>query len=196
MRILVIYSHPVETSFSSALHAAVLEGLQGGGHDVIDVDLYADGFCPVLSRDEFVQYRDTMRNSKSVQVYVNQLLKVDGIAFVYPTWWYGWPAMLKGYFDRVWLPGVAFDIGEDGRIYKHRLAHIRCIVVVCTYGSPWWLNRLYLGDPVRKIFSRGLRHLCAPGCRVRWYALYNMDRVPGRKMKAFIDKVRKAMQSL
>ena len=63
---------------------------------------------------------------------------------VYPTWWYGLPAILKGYFDRVWAPGIAFDIGADGVFQTDRLANIRKLGVVTRYGSPWWLIRLYM----------------------------------------------------
>ena len=196
MRILIVYCHPVEDSFAASLHRVVLQGLSSAGHELIDLDLYAESFAPVLSRQERVDYFDTARNFEPVKYYVDQLLSVDGIVLIYPTWWYGMPAMLKGYFDRVWLPGIAFDINPTGGITTGRLAHIRCIAVVTTYGSPWWLIRLYLGDPARKIVMRGLRRLCAPRCRALWYASYNMDRASPEALRAFLDRVLNAMSRL
>jgi len=194
MRVLVIYCHPVETSFAAALHAAVLGALAAEGHEAVDLDLYAEGFVPAMSRQERIDYRDPTRNHAAVQPYVDQLRAVEGVALVFPTWWYGMPALLKGYFDRVWIPGVAFDITPEGKVTTHRLRHIRHLAVITTYGSPWWLIRLYLGDPVRKIFTRGLGRLCGPGCKMRFYALYDMDRATPAKRAAFLAKVRAGMK--
>ena len=115
---------------------------------------------------------------------------------VYPAWWYGMPAMLKGYFDRVWLPGVAFDVTPDGRVLTDRLQHIRRIVVVTTYGAPWWMVRIVLGDPARKIVSRAVRALCARDCRVDWYVQYNMDRATPRQLRRFLARVRAGVSRL
>ena len=109
---------------------------------------------------------------------------------VYPAWWYGMPAMLKGYFDRVWLPGVAFDVTPDGRVLTERLQRIRRIIVVTTYGGPWWMVRIALCDPARKVVSRAIRALCARGCRVEWYIHYNMDRATPSQLSRFLDRVR------
>ena len=81
--------------------------------------------------------------------YDEQLAAAEAIVLVYPAWWHGMPAMLKGYFDRVWLPGVAFDVTPDGRVQTDRLQRIRRIIVVTTYGGSWWLERIMLGDPAR-----------------------------------------------
>ena len=109
---------------------------------------------------------------------------------VYPAWWYGMPAMLKGSFDRVWLPGVAFDVAPDGRVLTERLQRIRRIIVVTTYGGPWWMVRIALGDPARMVGSRAIRALCSRGCRVDWYVHYNMDRATQRQLSRFLDRIR------
>jgi NAD(P)H dehydrogenase (quinone) len=196
LRYLVVYCHPFEGSFCAKLHANVLEGLSAAGHEVIDLDLYAEGFSSVLSRQEFIDYRDSDKNTLNVRKYIDQLLGAQGIVLVYPTWWYGMPAMLKGYFDRVWLPGTAFDIGSKGEVVTGRLKHICSLVTVTTYGSPWWLNRVYMGDPGRKIVTRGLRQLCASDCRVRWYAKYDVDRASPKALKSFADRVRRQLERL
>jgi len=196
LKVLVIYSHPLEISFGAKLHTAVLEGLAAAKHQVVDVDLYAEGFSPVLSRQEYLHYRETGKNCQYVRKYVDQLQAAQGIVLVYPTWWYGMPAILKGYIDRVWLPGVAFDITSDGSIATDRLHHVCRLAAVTTYGSPWWFNSLYLGNPGRRIVARGLRRLCAKDCRVGWHALYDMDRAGPQKLQAFVDRVRIAMRKL
>jgi len=64
--------------------------------------------------------------------------------------------------------------------------------VVTPYGSPWWLVRLYLGDPVRKVLGRGVRRLLGPGCRFDWHALYRMDDIGPPERAAFLAKVASA----
>src|SRR5580693_423477 len=176
MRVLVIYCHPVAESFAAAAHQTVLQGLIEAGHEVTDVDLYAENFNPVMSRQERLDYLNTARNERLVRRYDDQLATAEAIVLVYPSWWYGMPAMLKGYFDRVWLPGVAFDVTPGVGVITHRLSQIRRIVVITTYGSPWWIIRFFMGDPARKFVSRGLRRLCGRGCLVDWYIKYDMDR--------------------
>ena len=190
MQVLVIYCHPVAESFAAAAHAVVLQALAADGHGVTDVDLYAENFDPVMNRQERLDYQNTERNIRPVRKYDEQLAKAEAIVLVYPAWWYGMPAMLKGYFDRVWLPGVAFDVTPDGRVLTERLQRIRRIVVVTTYGGPWWMVRIALGDPARKLVSRAIRALCARGCRVDWYVHYNMDRATPRQLSRFLDRVR------
>ena len=188
MRVLVIYCHPDETSFASALHKAAIESLTGAGHAVTDLDLYGEGFKPVLSLEERIEYSNSPVYVKSVEKYANQLASAEALVAIYPTWWYGMPAMLKGYFDRVWAPGIAYDVTPADKVETKRLAHIRRIAVVTTYGAPWWLIRLYLGDPERKLWSRAIRHLCAHDCKLVWHAHYDMDRATPPALDKFLTR--------
>jgi NAD(P)H dehydrogenase (quinone) len=189
VRVLVIYCHPVAESFAAAAHATVLQALTAGGHEVTDVDLYAEGFDPVMSRQERLDYENTARNQRSVRKYDEQLEAAEALVLVYPAWWHGMPAMLKGYFDRVWLPGVAFDVTPDGRVLTERLQRLKRIVVVTTYGGPWWLECIALGNPARKIVSRAVRALCGRHCRLDWYAHYSMDRATPHQLSRFLRRV-------
>lgn len=189
MRVLVIYCHPVSESFAAAAHHTVLQALAEAGHEVTDVDLYAEGFDPVMSRQERLDYLNTARNVRPVRRYDDQLAWAQVIVLVYPTWMHGMPAMLKGYFDRVWLPGVAFDVAPDGRVLTDRLKNIKRIVVITTYGGSRWTVRLMLGDPARKVVARGLRALCARNCRVHWLAHYNMDSATPKQLRRFLEVV-------
>lgn len=196
MRILVIYCHPNPHSFAAAAHQAVLEALAAGGHQVTDVDLYAEKFDPVMSRQERLDYHNTERNERLVKHYDDQLVGTEALVLVYPAWWYGMPAMLKGYFDRVWLPGVAFDVLPDGTVSTDRLQNIKRIIVVTTYGGSWWMVRLALGDPARKVIGRAVKALCARRCRVDWYVNYNMDRATPKQLARFLDRIRAGLRRL
>ena len=107
----------------------------------------------MVSRQERLDYLNAARNERLVKRYDDQLVAAEAIVLVYPAWWYGMPAMLKGYFDRVWLPGVAFDVTPNGKVNTDRLRHIRRIMVVTTYGASWWMVPP-LGDPARKLIGR------------------------------------------
>ena len=145
MRVLVVYSHPVETSYNAALHREIVESLRRAGHEVDDCDLYAEDFNPVLSRAERIGYHDVPANLAPVRRYVERLRWAEALVFCFPTWCFGLPAMLKGFFDRVFLPGVAFDF-TDPRDVKPSLTHLKRIAAVVTYGRPR-LTAWAMGDP-------------------------------------------------
>jgi NAD(P)H dehydrogenase (quinone) len=188
MRILVVYAHPVEDSFAAALRDTVTAALTEGGHEVDLCDLYAEAFDPALSRAERIAYRDVHADRTSVASHIERLQRADGLVLVFPSWWYGMPAILKGWFDRVWLPGVAFDFGPQA--IRPLLTNLRLFGVVTTTGAPAWFTRLYLGNPSKRVLMRGLaRLLPRRGVERFWLALYGMDRSTEAQRKKFLEQV-------
>jgi NAD(P)H dehydrogenase (quinone) len=106
MRILVLYAHPDPNSYNAALHHAALAALERAGHAVDNCDLYAEGFDPRLSFEERRAYHDPTRNRRLVGPYVERLERAEGLVLIYPVWNFGFPAILKGFFDRVFLSRV------------------------------------------------------------------------------------------
>ncbi len=192
MRVLVIYSHPVETSFNAALHQQVLQSLRAAGHEVDDCDLYAENFNPVMSREERLGYHEVPANRLPVQRYVERLEWAEALVFCFPTWCFGLPAMLKGFFDRVLMPGVAFDISDPQNV-KPALTHIRRISAVVTYGRPRW-TALLMGDPPRKSITRYLRLLTGGKAKVDYHAYYHMNVATPPKLQAFKARVGRVME--
>ena len=193
MRFLVVYAHPAEDSFQCALHRLVVKTLIESGHDVDDCDLYAEQFQPVLRSAEHRAYNNPDANRAFAQEEITRLLRSEGLVLIFPTWWYGMPAILKGYFDRVWLPGTAFKL-VNGRT-RPLLQNIVRFAVVTTYGSPWWLNKL-MGDPNKRVFTRGMSHLFARRCRVLWLAGYGLDFIDKTSRVRFLRKVERHIQTL
>jgi len=189
VKILVVFSHPVAESFARSLLDRCVADLRGAGHEVLVKDLYAEGFQPVLSAQERRDYEDVPHNRQAIADEVAALEDVRGLLLVYPTWWYGMPAMLKGWFDRVWIPGVAFGLDPQRGISIHRLSRIDRLMVVTTYGAPRWFIRLRMGDPGRKVVMRGMKPLLARGCRSAWSALYAMDRATPERRRDFMEAV-------
>ena len=194
MRVLVVYSHPVETSFNASLHRDVVERLRAAGHDVDDCDLYAEDFDPVMRRAERLGYHEVPRNREPVRHHVERLLRAEAIVFCFPTWCFGLPAMLKGWFDRVFMPGVAFDF-SDPRKVRPALTHLRRVSAVVTYGRPRWVAWA-MGDPPRKIITRYLRMLTGGRARIRYHACYHMNTATPERLARFRARTLDAMADL
>ena len=186
MRVLVYYAHPVETSFVAALHEKVVATLRAGGHEVDDCDLNAEGFNPVLTRAERIAYHDTSVNRAPVSSEVDRLLRAEAIVLVYPVWNFGFPAILKGVLDRVFLPGVSFHM--HGETYSPGLQHIRKLAAVCSYGGPRW-RAIAMGDPPRKCVKRMLRYLIDRRGTCEYLAHYGMNHTTPERRAAFLAKV-------
>lgn len=191
MRVLVLYAHPVETSFNAALHGIIVERLKAAGHDVDDCDLYAEGFEPRLTREERLGYQDIGANVAPVAGYVERLRAAEALVLSFPVWNYGYPAILKGYFDRVFLPGVSFRM-EDGKVETELLKNIRKVTAVTTYGGPR-LAAFLAGDPPRKAVMRVLRGVIGPDARFSYLAHYDMNRSTDASRARFKQKVEAAM---
>ncbi|WP_172292189.1 NAD(P)H-dependent oxidoreductase [Pseudoruegeria sp. HB172150] len=175
MKALVVYSHPRRGSFNEAVRDKVLERLAAAGAETRLIDLYDEGFDPRLTARELEIYEDTDENRKGIEAHLDALTWCDTLIFVYPTWWYGLPAMLKGWLDRVMVPGVAFEMpAAEGEDIKPGLLNITRLAVFTTCGASWWLTR-FIGAPGRRTILRGVRLLCAKRCRTAFAAHYLMD---------------------
>ncbi|UFN51114.1 NAD(P)H-dependent oxidoreductase [Roseomonas sp. OT10] len=190
MRVLYLYAHPLPDSFHAAIRDAALEGLGRAGHAVDLCDLYAEGFNPVLSPAERRDYHDLSLNRAPVAPYVERLERAEALVLSFPTWCFGLPAILKGFLDRVMIPGVSFDL-VDGKA-RPALTNIRRIAGISTYGRPR-LTAIAMGDPPRKVVTRYLRMITGGRARVRYHALYDMNRATPERCDAFLGRVRAAM---
>jgi putative NADPH-quinone reductase len=190
MRVLVLYAHPVETSFAAALHDAITKTLTMRGHDIDDCDLYAESFEPLMSREERLAYHDPAANTATVCSYVDRLRAAEALVLCFPVWNYGYPAILKGYFDRVFLPGVSFALA-NGKV-RPSLKNIRRIAAVTTYGGTR-LRAMFVGDPPRKAVTRVLRAHVSLAAPVSYLALYDMNRATDPMRRRFLRRVETAM---
>ncbi len=194
MRILYIYCHPLPESFHAGIRAKALEALASAGHEVDLLDLYAEKFDPVLSEDARRHYHDTSRNQIGLENYIARLTKADVLIVQFPTWCFGLPAMLKGFLDRMIMPGVAFDITDPAHV-RPMLGNIKRIVGIVTYGRPrymaWWMS-----DPPRKIVRRYLRWFTGGRARTDYHALYHLNVVTEAQRLAFMDRVAGALKAL
>lgn len=181
MLIQVVHSHPLADSYNRALFHTIVETLKPR-HEVIATDLYREA--------ERRSYYQGPYAEDAVARLIGHVRRADGIIFCFPHWWFSMPAMLKGYFDRVWAPGTAFAHDLKGGRIKPLLTNIRLFGVVTSYGSPWWLSRIVMQDPGRKVLLRALKPMCGPSVRSFYLAHYDMDRSTPASRAAFVERVR------
>ncbi len=197
MRILVIFCHPSDASFGAALYDIACRTLIAAGHELRLHDLYRENFQPVLSKDEWQDYLPaTQKIINKHPDHIDDLRWCEGLVIIYPTWFYGAPAMLKGWLERVWLPTVTFEISEAK--YKRprpKLTHIRLFVGITTSGSPWWWIRL-IGDPGRRLWTRGLRVVFGRSCKVIWRQLYDMNNSTQKDRLRFLTKIETVLKRI
>ena len=189
MRALVVYCHPREGSFNSAVRDTVLNRLELAGVETRLRDLYGEGFQPILTTDEWTGYLNCPENRDPVESHVRDVEWCDTLIFIYPTWWYGLPAMLKGWLDRVLLPDVAFVMPkEEGDNIKPGLTHIERLGVFTTCGASWWLTRI-IGAPGKRTLMRGVGFLLAKRARKVFAAHFLMDTAKPEALEAHLRKV-------
>jgi NAD(P)H dehydrogenase (quinone) len=113
VKVLLVISHPDTGSFTHAAAAAARAALEGLGHTVIPHDLYAEGWDPVMPASELAR---GISLDEGVQRHAAELESSGGLLVVHPDWWGQAPAILKGWVDRVFRPGVAYEYeGEEFR---------------------------------------------------------------------------------
>jgi NAD(P)H dehydrogenase (quinone) len=192
MRVLVVFCHPARESFCGSILTAVLEELSARGHETEVLDLYAKNFDPVLPRAEWDCYETLV--SPEIQRYADQISRSDGLIWIFPTWNYGMPAVLKGYIDRVWKPGIAFRLDRTRNVHFDSFKNLKFFIVATTYGASWLVNT-FVGNPCKKVVANGLRRHFSSSSTFGWLALYGMDKPSPLRLQRFLEKVRRRVRA-
>jgi NAD(P)H dehydrogenase (quinone) len=190
MRTLIVYAHPCAESFSAAIHGTVLKALTDRGWQIDDCDLNAEGFQPVMTVEERRDYHKIPDNTSPVETYVNRLRAAEALIMIFPIWNFGYPAILKGFLDRVFLPGVTFKL-KDGEV-QPGLTNIKRLAAFTTYGGTR-MRALITGDPPRKCITRAIRYACG-WPKTLYFGLYDMNNNGPEVLNAHLDRVRNKLQ--
>ena len=174
MKVLIIYCHPNEESFTASVKNLITTVLDKADIAYRITDLYQESFDPVIHKDDLEDYLDTELNRKKVDRQVQNILWCDTLIFVYPTWWYGLPAILKGWLDRVMLPGIAFHMPINDENIKPGLKHINRLGVFTTGGASQIFTQI-MGAPGKRTLLRGVRSVCHPFTKTIFISHYKMD---------------------
>ncbi len=193
-RALVVHCHPSEQSFVAAARDRALAGLTTSGAEVRLLDLYREGFEPTLSAEEHRRHL-TPGVDPEVQRHADWLRWCDTLVLVYPTWWAGQPAMLKGWFDRVWACDVAWSLEPGRSVLSPRLHNVRRLVVVTTHGSSKLVNAIE-GEGGKRTVGRALRAMCHPLARTTWLAAYGLDTGSVSARSRFLERVERRLRRI
>lgn len=195
MHVAVVLAHPNSDSFCHALAERACVGLRAAGHEVHLLDLYALGFRAAMSPADHAAYHsDEPAIDPMVAEHIALVRHAQALVFVYPTWWSSTPAMLKGWLERVMVPGVAFVFNGKGKV-RPGLTDVRRIVGISTYGSPRAYVK-FVNDNGRRMITRALRLNTGLRTRRSWLALYAIDTATAAQREAFLAKVERRMRSL
>jgi NAD(P)H dehydrogenase (quinone) len=137
MRVLIVYAHPYRKSLSHAALEQVHKGFADAGHFVKILDLYAEKFDPILVVNEFQRRRDLIHDPYT-EPYRSMIEEADQLVFVYPVWWQSLPAILKGFFDRVFVSGFAYSYSgkKPGSIFPNGLLKGKAAWCIYTLDTP------------------------------------------------------------
>jgi NAD(P)H dehydrogenase (quinone) len=193
MKCLVVVAHPLSDSLCHAMAQSAVTALTSAGHEVQVEDLYQSSFPPALTTAERQSYYGAPFESVAVQSQIDRLLAAEALVLVFPTWWFGFPAILKGWFDRVWAPGIAYDHATDLGAIKPRLHKLKRTLAITSLGSPWWVDRLLLRQPIRRVLKTALLGTCAPACRFEMLSLYKAERLTQAQVRQFCSRIESAI---
>ncbi|MBU3688600.1 MAG: flavodoxin family protein [Actinobacteria bacterium] len=196
MNALVVFAHPDPESYNRALADAVVRGLASAGHQVTLLDLYALDYPGALSPAEWAAYTtDQPIVDPLVAEHARLVKEAELLVFVYPTWWSSVPAILKAWFERTLVMGTAFSLDPRTQRVRPGLTHVRRVVGVTTYGSPWWYIKA-VNDNGRRTIARTLRVACGRGTKVSWHALYALDGRTEQRRREFVTAVESSMAAI
>ncbi|MBX3646843.1 MAG: NAD(P)H-dependent oxidoreductase [Rhodocyclaceae bacterium] len=193
MKCLVVIAHPNSDSLCHTMAQSAIAALTAAGQEVQVEDLYSLAFSPALTVSERQSYYTPSFDSVAVQAQIDRLLSAEALVLVFPTWWFGFPAILKGWFDRAWAPGVAYDHANDLGPIRPRLQNLRRAFAITSLGSPWWVDRLVLWQPVRRVLKTALLGTCAPACRFEMLSLYQAEYLTQSQVQLFCSRIERAL---
>lgn len=197
MKVLMISAHPSERSFIGTLRSEVSNELKDLNHEIRHRDLYSENFNPVFSAYERLNHVGDLavklQNLPDLQSHIEDIQWADALVLVYPTWWSGQPAILKGWIDRVLMNEVAWVLPEGAARIRPLLTNIRKIVVVTTHGSSKFVNALE-GEAGKRIAFRSIRLMFHKRTRCHWIGLYRLDHIPHDKRGKLVTTVRRRIR--
>jgi putative NADPH-quinone reductase len=197
MNVVVVLGHPSANSYCAAIFERIILALESQStHNVTAIRLADEKFATAMSTAERMAYETvTPLINDETKRHAEVLLQAEALVFVYPTWWSGLPAQLKGWLERVFVLGVAFRFNKNSKI-RPNLQDIRHIIGVSTYGSPWRYVKL-VNDNGRRTLTRAIRMSTGLRTRTMWCGIYALDTCTHQQREKFIaDTTQKIVKRL
>ncbi|MBY5926940.1 MULTISPECIES: NAD(P)H-dependent oxidoreductase [unclassified Halomonas] len=189
MKCLVVVAHPVTKSLCHYLAKQTMRHLESKGYEITFLDLYESKFSPQLTERERSSYYTSRFDESLLYQEIAQLKAAEALVLVFPTWWFEFPAILKGWFDRVWAPGHAYNHAPNLGAITPCLTNLKEVRVVTTLGSAWWVDKVVLRQPVKRVLKVGLLGACAHRCSFRMLSLYRSEDTSFSRVESFVRKI-------
>lgn len=193
MKMLIIYTHPNHNSLNYEFLQRFMKGSSENPHitEVQVLDLYEEGFNPILVFNEEKRRRDMYRDV-DLERYRNQISWADKIVFVYPIWWGRPPAMLMGYIDQIFAANFAFK--DKGGLLPEGLLKGKSVVCISTMKGPTHYPLFYLNNAHKALMKKALCNYVGIK-KVKFFEFGNMESPKG-KQEEKLEKVYRYFQRI
>ncbi|UBM59629.1 NAD(P)H-dependent oxidoreductase [Marinilongibacter aquaticus] len=188
MRVAIIFNHPYDQSFCSAILKSVQKGLEKANHEIDLFHLDRDGFNPVMTAADLKAFRDHKPIDRKVIEYKERLEKADHLIFIFPIWWELMPAMTKGFIDKVIFPGIAYTYTNGGYSMAPRLKKVKSVTIITTMNTPKVLYRLLFGNAIKKALITGTFWKMGYK-KTKWISLNRVKAVSENKRKNWLERL-------
>ena len=194
MKSTIIYAHPYEKSFNHGILETVVKGLTDHHHDIELIDLNAENFNPVMTRNDLSFFSQGNFADPKVGEYQKKIENSDHLFFIFPIWWNDAPAILRGFFDKVFLKNWAYIPKKSGML-QGRLKQIKKATLIMTMGAPEIYYHLAIKSSIAKNIARAILLTC--GIRnVEMIGLCAVDKVNDSKRKKWLAGIEKYIGKL
>ncbi|NAY91730.1 flavodoxin family protein [Muricauda sp. JGD-17] len=154
--VLIINGHPNKESYNYALSEAYLKGARKRDDvEISQINLNELDFNPVIESGD--QYNSELE--PDLQNAIAKIKKADHLVWVFPMWWYGSPALMKGFIDRTFLPKIAFKF-EEGKVFPKKLFKGKSARLIITADTPRWYDKLFMRSPAINQLKKGTLEFC------------------------------------
>ncbi|MBT1707299.1 NAD(P)H-dependent oxidoreductase [Fulvivirgaceae bacterium PWU5] len=195
MRTVIVFNHPYDGSYCSAILQSVAKGLQKASHQVDLMHLDHDGFNPAMSQADLKAFVDHKPVDPQVVDYTERIKKADHMIFIFPIWWDIMPATTKGFIDRVLSPGVAYDHHPRGFGLVPLLKNLKSITVTTTMNKPKLLYSLLIGNLIRKVMLRSVFKTMGYK-NLRWISFTSVKSVSPQKRVTWLNNLEATFSTL
>jgi len=185
----LVSCHPLKDSLCHHLVERVAAGLKAQGIDHEHLDLYADAFSASLTVAERESYFTDRFDDAEIADRIAQLQRTKTLILIFLTWWFNVPARLKGWFDRVWGPRIAFTHTPDKRTIMPSLTGLEHCLVITTLASRWWIDNLMVRHPVKRFIKGVMLRGCAPQASYEMLSLYDTIGADAERVEAFCRRI-------
>ena len=154
-QVLIINGHPDKESFNYALSEAYIKGANKTNATLTQINIRDLDFNPNLK----FGYRKRLELEPDLVAAIDKIKKADHIVWIFPMWWYGYPALMKGFIDRTFLPGITFQ-PIKGKASPEKLLKGKSARLIITADTPKWYDLLIMKRPAINQFKKGTLQFC------------------------------------